>query len=326
MRERFMHTTDQIPVIDMQGLDDDPAVLEALDDACRSWGFFQLLGHGVPAELMARTYEQMRAFFALPVEAKHAIERTADNAWGFYDKELTKNQRDWKQIFDLGPDSDEGPLAGNRAQWPGELPGFRPVMEALYAACEALSFRLLGGIMRCLGMPTTYLHGAFTPAHTSFLRLNYYPACHQPAAPDAPLGAAGNFGIHHHTDAGALTVLLADDQPGLQVYRHGRWTIVEPRPGALIINIGAIVQVWSNDRYQAALHRVLASRDADRYSAPFFFNPAYDVSYEPLPGVCSDANPPHYRPINWGEFRAGRAAGDYANQGEEIQIAHFRVR
>jgi isopenicillin N synthase-like dioxygenase len=320
-----MHTTDQIPVIDIHGLVDDPAVLAALDEACRSWGFFQIVGHGIADDLVAATLAQMRAFFTLPGEAKRAIERSAENAWGFYDKELTKNRRDWKQIFDVGPDSHEGPLAGNHAQWPSELPEFRPVMEAFYAACEAVSFRLLAGIVRCLGMPATYLHDAFTPQHTSFLRLNYYPACHEPAAPDAPLGAEGNFGIHHHTDAGALTVLLADEQPGLQVYRHGRWNLVEPRSDALVINIGDIVQVWSNDRYQAALHRVLASRDADRYSAPFFFNPGYDVIYEPLPSVCSEGDPAHYRPINWGEFRAGRAAGDYADQGEEIQIAHFRT-
>lgn len=320
-----MHTTDQIPVIDIQGLDDDPAVRAELDDACRHWGFFQITGHGISDDLIAETHAQMHAFFALPTEVKRAIERTAENTWGFFDRELTKNRRDWKQVFDFGPDSDEGLLAGNRAQWPAGLPAFRPAMEAFYAACEAVSFRLLAGIARCLGMPATHLHSGFTPRHTSFVRLNYYPACDEPAAPDAPIGAEGNFGVNHHTDAGALTVLLQDDQPGLQVYHQGRWVLVQPRRDALTINIGDIVQVWSNDRYQAALHRVIANSAADRYSAPFFFNPAYDMSYAPLPSMCSEVDPAHYRPINWGEFRAGRAAGDYADHGEEIQISHFRV-
>jgi isopenicillin N synthase-like dioxygenase len=134
----------------------------------------------------------------------------------------------------------------------------------------------------------------------------------------------GQLGVHHHTDAGALTLLLQDHQPGLQVHRDGLWYLVEPRADALVVNIGDIVQVWSNDRYRAALHRVLANRDNERYSAPFFLNPASDAIYAPLPSACASA-PPRYRPIQWGAFRAARAAGDYADCGEEVQIAHFRT-
>ena len=94
-------------------------------------------------------------------------------------------------------------------------------------------------------------------------------------------------------------------------------------PGALIINIGDVIQVWSNDRYRAPLHRVLANTTQSRYSAPFFLNPGYDTVYAPLAGALDGARP-RYRPINWGEFRAGRAAGDYADLGEEIQISDFR--
>ena len=94
-------------------------------------------------------------------------------------------------------------------------------------------------------------------------------------------------------------------------------------PGALIINIGDIVQVWSNDAYRAPLHRVLANAGQRRYSAPFFLNPGYDTEYAPLPSALHD-KAPRYRPINWGGFRAGRAAGDYADVGDEIQISDFR--
>jgi isopenicillin N synthase-like dioxygenase len=320
-----MDASEQVPVIDIGRIEDDPRVLEALDHALRHWGFFQAVNHGVPDAVINALHAEMHAFFALPSAAKHAIERTSENSWGFYDKELTKNRLDCKEIFDVGPDIHEGPLAGHRAQWPKEQPALRPALEAFYAGCETVSFRLLDAIARCLGMPANHLRSTFLPRHTSFLRLNYYPPVERPAASDTPTGGDGQFGISHHTDSGALTVLLQDDQPGLQVHRGGRWTMVEPRRDALVINIGDIVQVWSNDRYPAALHRVLANTSAKRYSAPFFFNPAYEQSYAPLPGVCTAADPPHYRPINWGEFRAGRAAGDYADYGEEIQIAHFRV-
>ena len=141
----------------------------------------------------------------------------------------------------------------------------------------------------------------------------------------APTGAPGNFGISHHTDSGALTVLLQDEQPGLQVFRRGAWTFVEPNPDALVVNIGDVVQVWSNDRYPAALHRVIASDRHERYSAPYFFNPAPSAFYAPLPSACEHGEPPHYRRINWGEFRASRTAGDYADYGDEIQISHYRT-
>ena len=92
---------------------------------------------------------------------------------------------------------------------------------------------------------------------------------------------------------------------------------VVPRPGALVINIGDLVQVRSNDRYPAPEHRVLASAARERYSAPYFFNPTYTADCAPL------FSPPRYRPVNWGEFRAARVAGDYADIGEEVQISHY---
>jgi isopenicillin N synthase-like dioxygenase len=109
------------------------------------------------------------------------------------------------------------------------------------------------------------------------------------------------------------------------VYREGKWHLVEPRRDALVVNVGDIVQVWSNDRYQAALHRVIADADAERFSVPFFFCPAYSADYAPLPTTIDRRTPPHYRSINWGEFYEGRAAGDYADHGEEVQISHYRI-
>ncbi len=320
-----MTRANHIPVIDIHRLEDGPDALRQIDEACRDWGFFQVIGHGVPRAVLDAAHASMRAFFSLPAEQKLAIERTATNSWGYYDQELTKNARDWKQVFDVGPDETEGPLAGMRAQWPLALPMFRPAIEVFSAACEALSFRLLDAIARCLWTPAEALRSAFLPRHSSFLRLNYYPLCTDPAAPHSPTGAPGSFGINHHTDSGAITILLQDAQPGLQVFRGGAWTLVEPNPDALVVNIGDVVQVWSNDRYSAALHRVIASDRHERYSAPYFFNPSPQAHYAPLPNALPNGASAHYRRINWGEFRARRTAGDYADYGEEIQISHYRT-
>ena len=303
-----------VPVLDLTGFDpgseDDARALAQLDAACRDWGFFQITGHGIDPALIAATREQMSAFFAQPREDKLAIERTASNPWGYYDRELTKQKRDWKEIFDFGPPDPTGPFAGAQPQWPHQLPDFEPTMRRFYRACEAVALRLVSAIALNLGVAPSELSSAFGSAHTSFLRLNFYPVC------DAP---GENLGIHHHTDAGAVTVLLQDDQAGLEVLRDGAWYPLEHKPDALVINIGDVVQVWSNDRYAAPVHRVRTNGQRERLSAPFFLNPAYSASYAPLTGT------PRYRPINWGEFRAGRAAGDYGNQGEEIQISQFRI-
>jgi isopenicillin N synthase-like dioxygenase len=199
---------------------------------------------------------------------------------------------------------------------------FEPAVRACYASCTTLSLRLLSAIASNLGAsPQVLARGFENDVHTSFLRLNFYPR----ATPDNPVDAAHRpFGVGEHTDAGALTILLQDDQPGLEVQREGRWYLVEPQPGALVVNIGDIVQVWSNDRYRAAPHRVPANPAHERYSIPFFLNPSYETTYEPLPATVTTDRPAAYCRISWREFRGLRAAGDYADVGEEVQIHHYR--
>ena len=305
-----------VPVIDIATLD--AQTLARVDAACVEWGFFHVTGHGVARTVRDSTLAMMREFFALPRARKLAVERTAANSWGFYDRELTKNVPDWKEIFDVGPPGRVGPMATARPQWPAEPEGFRLAMETFAGEAERVAHRVLTAISINLGQGPDGLR-TFFQDHTSFLRLNYYPVCDDPAPPDSPtVPDRGHLAIGHHTDAGAVTVLLQDDRPGLQVLHDGAWSNVMPVPGALTINIGDVVQVWSNDRYPAPLHRVAAHADRERFTAPFFFNPAYETHFAPLVGS------PRYRTINWGKYRAARSAGDYADLGEEIQVSHFR--
>jgi isopenicillin N synthase-like dioxygenase len=309
-----------IPILDLQDL---PAT--TLDNACRQWGFFALAGHGIDEGLISEVLTQAQGFFAQTIQTKNEIRRSADNAWGFYDAELTKNRRDWKEIVDIGPPVREGPLSGATPQWP-QLAGFKDAISSLTTEMHRVSIRLVAEIASSLGVSED-LTLPFQD-HSSFLRLNYYPPCPDPAPDEAGFQpSTGQLGISHHTDAGAVTVLLQDAQPGLQVYRNERWHTVPVTPGTLIINIGDIVQVWSNDRYQAPLHRVLANSEAPRISVPYFLNPDYDYDYAPLqtPHQTQGKNGPHYQAINWGAFRQQRSAGDYADYGAEVQISDYRV-
>jgi isopenicillin N synthase-like dioxygenase len=313
---------DFVPVIDIADLDSAPA-RAAIHHACTDWGFFQVTGHGIEQSVIDEIFAMSRAFFGLPAADKRSILRDADNPLGFFDKELTKNRQDCKEIYDYGPDAGEG----RAPRWPhGPLrQRFEPAVRACYDSCTALAMRLLSVIASNLGVsPQVLARGFDTRAHTSFLRLNFYPR--HPVDNDDPVGLQRPFGVGEHTDAGALTILMQDEHPGLEVQRNGRWHVVQPRPGALVINIGDIVQVWSNDRYHAALHRVIvANPTEERYSIPFFLNPSYETTYEPLPTTVTGDRPPAYRRIHWREFRSLRAAGDYADIGEEVQIHHYRA-
>jgi len=309
-----------VPVIDL-GSSDACETRAAVDAACREWGFFQVVGHGVDPDLLDALRTQMYVFFAQPRGVKCSVARSERNPWGYYDRELTKNTRDWKEIYDFAA----MPAGQSAPRWPSAPHGFRATMIDYYHACEGVAMRLLHLVAANLGMPSDALDQHFVGDHSSFARLNHYPICANPERPDGlTTPGKGHMGVNYHTDAGALTVLLQDER-GLEVFRDGRWTIVEPIPEALVINIGDIVQVWSNDRYVAPLHRVLVNSNADRFSAVFFLCPSYATTYAPLPSVIDAQHPARYRPINWGEFYSMRTLGDYADHGEEIQISQFRI-
>lgn len=307
--------------------------VEELAQACRTWGFFKLKEHGIEANLENLMFETSIKFFQQSTSEKHQCLRTADNPWGYYDAELTKNRADWKEIFDLGHDQQHNRYT-SRTPWPNTPADFQSVMLNWYDRCENIGLVLLDRIIASLALTDESsredrkqhwraardrVQSGFKPDNSSFLRLNHYPTCETPADSSADFPDAGHLGIYHHTDAGALTVLVQDRVPGLQVRKDDTWHTVDPEPGTLIINVGDLVQVWSNDQYKAPLHRVLANTAQERFSAAFFLNPNFDTVCAPLLEA-----PAVYRDVNWGEFRASRAAGDYANQGTEVQISDYR--
>lgn len=313
-----------VPVIDLSG---PPATVRSqMARACADWGFFHLVGHGLDPDLLAAVMAQAQGLFRAPAQAKRALSRSRDNPWGYYDRELTKNRRDKKEIFDIGPDAADLPADGDTfsgaTPFPAWQGGFEPTARAYFAACEQLCLRLLQVISTTLGADGDELARAFAGVHTSFLRLNHYPTS-DPMGDEAAEPAG--LGIHYHTDAGAITVLLTDAVPGLQVLKDGVWRPVDPLPGGLIINMGDMVQIWSNDAYQAPLHRVLAMEARERFSLAYFFNPAYSAVIRPLPEAVVPPASPHYRDLPWGEFRRRRADGDFADYGAEVQIGDYRV-
>ena len=320
---------EQVPIIDIGSLVSDsssaaaaPAV-KNIAQACQDWGFFQIINHGIDAALIDRVWEQTRAMFALPSEVKMSVLRSKDNPWGFYPNELTKNQRDKKEVFDFTREGVD-PIYGQCNRWLANQETFKSTMQQYFDACTALSLTLLEAFCIGLQLPANHMRDDFATNHTGFMRLNYYPVEDPMAGLDMEHQPVADLGIHHHTDAGALTVLLQDDVGGLQVYNGGRWHNITPVPGAIVINTGDMMQVWSNDIYQAPIHRVLAMETKKRYSLPFFFNPSAASNVSPLSTVVSEARPSRYNSINWASYRGRRSEGDYADYGTEVQISQYK--
>eukprot|EP01032_Pedospumella_encystans_P010615 gene10615-12395_t len=317
---------DVSPLVNSQFYSETEQILvrQQILDAAHSWGFFQVINHGISVELQQNLTDQMKLFFDSPQNIKNSIKRTESNSRGFADDELTKRLKDVKEILDIGqvPYTDLSLEALRNQeldgvnQWPsGEhvhLQQLKPTCDAYYQACLELSqilVRALSQVIPCGN--ATYFEKAFD-RHSSFLRLNYYPVLvdgvdagavvETKTRAEVDSSLPRRLGVSRHTDAGALTVLFQDPNPmvlgGLEVYSgtkedngDGEWVPVIPVPGALTINTGDMMQVWSNGLLKAPEHRVRPTMEAHRarYSAPFFYNPNYDTIVTPLTHQCGKA-------------------------------------
>lgn len=320
---------EQVPIIDVAQLFSDISgsgasdAIDQIAQACKTWGFFQVVNHGISSDQIETVWRQTHGLFALPLEEKLQILRSRENPWGFYNNELTKNQRDKKEVFDFTREGVD-PIYGQSNRWPQGREEFRTTMMTYLDSCTDLALKLLEAFCLGLDLPADFMRGDFAGNHTGFVRLNYYPIKDPMADSGVDYQAAADLGIHHHTDAGGLTVLLQDQVSGLQVYRDGFWYDIPTVEGAMVINTGDMMQVWSNDIYKAAIHRVLAMDSEERYSIPFFFNPAANCKVSPLPSVIDEQNPSRYHGFEWGSFRGKRSDGDFADYGAEVQISQYR--
>ncbi|XP_027361193.1 flavonol synthase/flavanone 3-hydroxylase-like [Abrus precatorius] len=319
--------TGEIPIIDLSERSE-KLLVSKIGDACEEWGFFQVINHGVPSELNRKVEFEAKKFFEKSLEEKKKVKRDEVNAMGYHDGEHTKNVRDWKEVFDYlvqntaqVPSSHEPhhfELRTLTNQWPQNSPHFRETLQEYAREVEKLAYKLLELTSLSLGLAGDKFHGCFKD-QLSMVRLNYYPPC---PFPDLALG------VGRHKDSSALTVLAQDHVGGLQVKRKsdGEWIPVKPTPNALIINVGDIVQVWSNDKYESVEHRVVVNTERERFSIPFFFFPSHHVMVKPVEDLINEQNPARYREYNYGKFSANRNRSDFKKRDvENIQIHHFKI-
>ncbi|MGI9595891.1 MAG: isopenicillin N synthase family dioxygenase [Acidimicrobiales bacterium] len=301
-----------IPVIDLTGfVDGDHAARSAIgrqvDLACREVGFFSVVGHGVDGPMMERAHRAALAFFDLPpADRLGAAKPDPTYPYGytpFSTEALNRSiggsgSPDLKETYNVGPvgppprptammtDPDERDV-WSPTLWPPAMPELRPALEDYYRAMARLAATVMDVFAAALDLGPGWFD-RFIDQHGSALRLAHYPPLERP--PDPGLLRAGA-----HTDYGTLTILRLDAEPGLQVQGpHGSWSDVEAPAGALVVNIGDLMQRWTNDRWRSTMHRVVVPKgghDRRRLTMPFFHNANWDAMVECI--VSSDQRPRH---------------------------------
>uniref|UniRef100_A0A7S3QLD7 Fe2OG dioxygenase domain-containing protein n=2 Tax=Dunaliella tertiolecta TaxID=3047 RepID=A0A7S3QLD7_DUNTE len=224
----------------------------------------------------------------------------------------SQKQGDTKEGFyfgrEISPESPEAklPLHGPN-QWPNEhlVPGYRASMEQYMRAMNELGHRLLRLLALGLGLPPDHFD-RFFDRPMIFLRPLHY-------APKVSAPSEGVFGAGAHSDYGMLTLLKTDDVPGLQIHTDATgWMDVPPKPECFIINLGDMLERWTNGMYKSTLHRVVNTTGKERYSLACFFEPNFDTIVECLPQCCSPERPPQFPPTTSGQHLLDKYASTHA--------------
>ena len=301
-----------IPMVDIGPLSDihSPGahrVAEEMAKACEDIGFMYIENHGVPEDLIDEVFAQSRAFHESPPELKQTISVNefhrgylGMNASTIVTSSVAKVTKPnpseslvfLPQLAEDHPDVLAGkPLRGPN-QWPSWLPGFRESVDAYYEAVQAVARRLLEGFAIALDLPHNHFASSFQEP-TAMLRLLRYP----PMRPDDEFSAAP------HTDYGCITVLAVDGVGGLQVKPRSKDWIEAPNiPGTFIVNIGNMMQRWTNDRFSSTPHQVLNKSQHYRFAIPLFFDPDMDAVIECLPTCHSADGTSRYPPLHYGDY------------------------
>ncbi len=282
-----------------------------LGAAARDAGFFYVTGHGITPNTREALLAATRAFFDLPLERKlEYYIGLSPNHRGYVpegEEVFYGGSRDRKEAFDLAldlPADDPEVLAGTPLLgpnvWP-HLPGFRQAIAGYYGSVFALGRVLLRGLSLALGLSETYFDRYVTKP-PSQLRLIHYPARAE--------GESG-AGIGAHTDYECFTILLAT-APGLEVMNgKGKWIDAPPVPDALVVNIGDMLEAWTNGQLVATSHRVRSVAE-ERYSFPLFFACDYHTVVEPLREFVGDLQPPAYPSLVAGEHLLAQTAQTFS--------------
>lgn len=297
-REHCAMSLAALPALTMRDWRSEPHVFaRALGESYARFGFAIVRDHGLDPAMITRALGAAKALFALPEETKsayHIAGGAGQRGYVPFGVEAAKGaaQVDLKEFWHVGRDLPPGHAYAAHMPvniWPREVPTFQSDVKALYAALDALGLELLQAIALFLKLPQDFFAPAVRDGN-SVLRLLHYPP--------TPPQAAG-VRAEAHEDINVITLLLGAEEAGLQLLtREGAWIDVDPPEGALVVNVGDMLQRLTNHVLRSTSHRVVnpapERAHLPRYSIPFFLHFAPDYLIETLPSCVTPDNPNRY--------------------------------
>ncbi|CAD5195352.1 unnamed protein product [Musa acuminata subsp. malaccensis] len=263
-----------------------------LHHACADWGFFQLINHGVPDQAMEKIKGDIVEFFKLPLEEKKAFAQLPNSLEGYGQAFVMSDDQklDWADMLSLIT----RPLhSRNIDLWPAQPLTFRDSLSCYSMELKSVAGTLLEVMAKNLGVAPEEFSSIFQD-QTQAVRFNYYPPC--PRADEV-------LGLSPHTDGSGLTLLLqVNDVEGLHIRKGGDWYPVKPLPGALIANIGDIIEILSNGVYKSVEHRAIINAKKERHSIATFHGPRKDSVVGPFAEIVKGCKP-KYMSMSYREFR-----------------------
>ncbi|KAL0913950.1 hypothetical protein M5K25_017445 [Dendrobium thyrsiflorum] len=285
---------ESIPSIDFSNLfDSEYSEEEAakLHSACEDWGFFQLVNHGVPEDVISKLREDIEEFFKLPLEEREKVAQLPGQIEGYGQTFVHSDEQklDWGDMLALAT------LPPNIKQlrfWPTNPPSFRENLENYANEIKRVADGILKMISKNLGLGVDKLYDMFKGG-IQIVRFNYYPPC---PTPEKVLG------LSSHSDAVGLTILLqVSELQGLQIRRNGGWLPVKALPGTFIVNIGDIIEILSNGKYKSIEHRAIVNNEKARLSIAGFHELNFGDVVGPIPEIVK-GDKLHYKSLEFGEY------------------------
>ncbi|KAK9013427.1 hypothetical protein V6N11_041436 [Hibiscus sabdariffa] len=278
----FVPTSKTIPVIDL--VQNRADIVRQILKSSEEYGFFQVVNHGVPEDVMNGSMDVFKEFFEMPAEDKAPMLHSED----------PRNRCRLSTVC-LGK-------VQNLC---------REVVATFSIEVKKLGSRILELVVEGLGLESGYFEDKLS--ESMMLSVNHYPPC-----PDPSL----TLGLSKHCDPDLITILHQGDVYGLQVFNNGEWIGVEPLPSALVVNIGNLLQIISNDKLKSVEHRVVTNSRVARTTAAFFISPSDDSIIEPAkPLMISGASV--YRACELKEFMLHYLPN---LENNEVVMKHFKLQ
>ncbi|KAL9440481.1 hypothetical protein AB3S75_019196 [Citrus x aurantiifolia] len=307
----------QIPVINMQSLLSEESMdseLAKLDFACKEWGFFQLVNHGMSAAFLEKLKKEVEGFFNLSMEEKKKYWQHPGDMEGFGQAFVVSEEQklDWADLFSMLT----LPVHLRKPHLFPKLPhSLRETLEVYSMELKSLAENLISKMGEVLNIKDEEMREFFENG-VQAMRMNYYPPCRQPEKV---------MGLSPHSDAAALTILLQlNEVEGLQVKKDGKWIPVTPLPDAFIVNIGDTLEIITNGTYPSIEHRAVVNSVQERLSVATVYSVRYDGEVYPASSLISEKTPPLFRRVRIEEYFRSRYARELRgkSQLDSLRIQH----